>query len=288
MSRIHEALERAEQDRKSVRLSPVTASANGSISTAQEEASHWSSGPTDLERLEQCPCSEWRSASKYTILEETRENEPVTEEFRTLRSRLQQMQAQRSLKKLLVSSALQGEGKSFVASNLAIALAKQRNCRVLLVDGDLRRPQLHTILSSPSAPGLSEYLRGRSDQWAVMQRAPQLKNLYFIPGGEQSDPGGELITNGGLAGLINRCESLFDWIIIDSSPMIPVADAVSMAQFCDGVLLVVRADSTPVEIARKVRGHIREDQWIGAVLNRVSQFDGRLSYYYGTRAHERA
>lgn len=282
MSRIHEALERAEQDHKSVRSSPGAVTGMGATFKSPEERRQWVPSATDLERLEQCPCSEWRGASKHTILEETRENEEVAEEFRTLRSRLQQIQAQRSVKKVLISSALQGEGKSFVASNLAIALAKQRNRRVLLVDGDLRHPQLHTILGSPPAPGLSEYLRGRSDQWAVMQRAPQLKNLYFIPGGEWSDPSAELITNGSLVGLINRCEALFDWIILDSSPMVPVADAVSITQFCDGVLLVVRADSTPVDMARKVRGHIRDEQWLGAVLNRVPPLEGRFSYYYSS------
>lgn len=289
MSRIHEALERAEQDRKSARSSSNAVTSMG-VPFTTEERRHWVAGASDLEQLEHCPCSEWRCVSKHTIFEETHDNEPAAEEFRTLRSRLQQMQAQRPLKKVLISSALQGEGKSFVASNLALVLAKQRNRRVLLVDGDLRRPQLHTILGSPSAPGLNEYLRGRSDQWAVIQRAPQLKNLYFIPGGESSDHGAELITNGSLAGLINGYEALFDWIIIDSSPMMPVADAASMAQFCDGVLLVVRADSTPADIARKVRGHIRDEQWLGAVLNRVPPLEGRFSYYYssiaaqGTRA----
>jgi protein-tyrosine kinase len=286
MSRIHEALERAEQDRKSVRSSSGAVNGMGAPFTPTEERGTWGAAAPDIDQLEQCPCSEWRSASKHTIIEERRENQPVAEEFRTLRSRLQQMQTQRSLKKVLISSAFQGEGKSFVASNLAIVLAKQRNRRVLLVDGDLRRSQLHTILGAPSTPGLSEYLRGRADQWAVIQRAPQLKNLYFIPGGESTDPGAELITNGSLASLINRCEALFDWIIVDSSPMIPVADAASMAQFCDGVLLVVRADSTPADMARKVRSHIRDEQWLGAVLNRVSPAGGRFSYYYSGAAHK--
>ncbi len=251
-----------------------------------DERELWVSGASDVGQLEQCSCPEWRNLSKRTILEEGVENRSVAEGFRTLRSRLQQMQTQRSLKKVLISSALQGEGKSFVASNLAVVLAKQKNRRVLLVDGDLRKSHLHNILGAPFAPGLSEYLRGRSDHWAVMQRAPQLKNLYFIPGGEPAGSGPELITNGSFASLMNRCEGLFDWIIIDSSPMAPVADAASMAQFCDGVLLVVRADSTPADLACKIKSHIRDEQWLGVVLNRVSPGEGQFSYYYSGAAHK--
>src|SRR5262249_26295695 len=109
--------------------------------------------------LSRCTPSDW-SPDKKTMLFFNDEQGPGTEEFRTLRSRLYQMREKKPLKKILVTSSLPQEGKSFVAANLAQALAWQQGRRVLLIDGDLRASRLHLALGSRSTPGLSEYLRG--------------------------------------------------------------------------------------------------------------------------------
>src|SRR4029077_11236757 len=105
-----------------------------------------------------------------------------TEEFRTLRSRLYQMRENQSLRKLLVTSALPKEGKSFVAANLAQVMVRQHGRRALLIDADLRGARLHEALGTASTPGLAEYLLGENDEFGVMQRGP-MEGLFFIPCG---------------------------------------------------------------------------------------------------------
>jgi len=203
------------------------------------------------------------------------------EEFRTLRSRLYQMREKMPLKKLLISSSLPKEGKSFVAANLAQVMVKQHGRRALLIDADLRGPKLHDCLGAPNTPGLSDYLMGQADEFSVMQRGP-MENLFFIPAGTTVTTPAELVANGRLKFLLSRVESLFDWIIIDSPPAVPVSDASLLANFCDGVLLVVRSNVTPFDVARKARSEFRDKQLVGVVLNGMDESGlAYSSYYYG-------
>ena len=175
-----------------------------------------------------------------------------TEEFRTLRSRLYHLREKMPLKKLLVTSALPKEGKSFTSANLAQVMVRQHGRRVLLIDADLRGPRLHLMLGTTPGPGLSDYLQGRNDEFSIMQRGP-MENLFFIPSGTGIEDPAELVGNGRLKMLLQRLEPLFDWIIIDSPPAVPVSDASVLAKACDGVLMVVRSNSTPSDVARKAR-----------------------------------
>jgi capsular exopolysaccharide synthesis family protein len=207
------------------------------------------------------------------------------EEFRTLRSRLYQLRERQVLKKILVTSSLPKEGKSFVAANLAQVLVQQRGRRALLIDADLRAPGLHSALGAKSAPGLSDYLSGTADELAILQRGP-MENLFFVPAGTMAPNPAELVTNGKLRGLLARFEPVFDWIIVDSPPVIPVSDASLMASWCDGVLLVARSNVTPADLARKARLEFAENQLLGVVLNGVevdsSEYYSR--YYYKAAA----
>jgi capsular exopolysaccharide synthesis family protein len=208
------------------------------------------------------------------------EQGPGTEEFRTLRSRLYQMREKQPLKKILVTSSLPKEGKSFVAANLAQALAWQQGRRVLLVDGDLRASRLHLALGSRSTPGLSEYLQGEVDELGAMQRGV-MENLFFIPAGRSAANPGELIANGSLKILLSRMEGLFDWIILDSPPAVPVSDAGLMANACDGVLMVVRSNATPSDMALKARAEFVDRLLLGVVLNGAKSGSAAYGKYYG-------
>ncbi len=188
------------------------------------------------------------------------------EEFRALRSRLYQLQAKAQLKSILVGSALPGEGRTFVAANLALALALQPECRVLLIDADLRNPRLHSALGTVRAPGFSEYLLQEVEEFGIMQKGTP-DNLFFIPAGRPIAGPTELVANGRLKFLMDRVEPLFDWIIVDSPPAVPVSDACLLANYCDGVLMVVRSDSTPFDIVRKARDRFPEESLVGVVLN---------------------
>lgn len=207
---------------------------------------------------------------------------PGAEEFRTLRSSLILMRERQPLRSVLITSALPKEGKTFVAINLASVIAQQGH-QVLLIDLDLRCSELHSVLSSTRAPGMGEFLSGKADLEVILQRGPQ-KGLYFIPAGEPASNANELIGNGRVKWLIENHRSTFDWMIIDSPPILPVADAKLLANLCDGVLMVIQSGNTPQDLAQKAFQEIGHGKVIGAVLNRAEAHSAYKSYYYAYRS----
>jgi capsular exopolysaccharide synthesis family protein len=150
---------------------------------------------------------------------------------------------------------------------------------VLLIDADLRGPRLHMMLGTTNAPGLSDYLQGGNDEFSIMQRGP-MENLFFIPSGQQISDPSELVANGRLKFLLQRVEAMFDWIIIDSPPAVPVSDASVLAKACDGVLMVVRSNATPVDMARRAREEFPDQALVGVVLNGTDSEATPYSRYY--------
>ena len=295
MSRIHEALKKAEEQRAASQgggaellateemattavpdLPPATLGPPTSANGGRPQLDKFSSVDALLER---CAINNWEPDLKTMLFLGTEEKGYGTEQFRTLRSRLNQMRERQPLKKLLVTSALPKEGKTFVAANLAQVVARQPGHRALLIDADLRGPRLHLALGTSSAPGLSDYLSGEADEFSVMQRG-QVENLFFIPSGRGISNPAELVGNGRLQSLLKRVEPLFDWIIIDSPPAVPVSDASLLANSCDGVLMVVRSDATPFDIARKARQEFSEKHLVGVVLNGIEASSTPYSEYY--------
>jgi protein-tyrosine kinase len=295
MSRIHEALKKAEQDRTATQGStaqPVASSATVLEPPLAEAAvatmpAPISSGPIPAfpatngldELLARCPQQEWKPDLSTMLFMNGNDGVPGTEQYRTLRSRLYHLREKMNLKAILVTSSLPQEGKSFTASNLAQVLVRQHGRRVLLIDADLRGPRLHQMLGTTPAPGLSEYLLGQNDEFSIMQRGP-LPDLFFIPSGVHIENPAELVGNGRLKLLLQRVESLFDWIIVDSPPAVPVSDASVLAKACDGVLIVVRANVTPSDVARKARMEFPDQSLIGVVLNGADNHAAPYSRYY--------
>jgi len=305
MSRIHDALKKAEEE-KSAGLPPSGAGASpepgesGSSRSRVPEAGSGGSAATTLggapgapalitlEVLEsRCSKPQWKPNPRTALVFGSQNHAVGMEEFRTLRSRLYLIREKQLLRTLLIISALPLEGKTFVSANLAQVLVRQRERRVLLIDADLRRSQLHSALGAPVTPGLSEYLQGGADELSIVQRGPQ-GNLFFIPAGDAVANPAELIANGRLGNLIQRLTPIFDWIILDSPPAIPVSDASLLAELCDGLLLVIRADATPYDLARKVGEEFRAKRLLGVVLNRATPGSGYSPYYYGAGHPEAA
>jgi capsular exopolysaccharide synthesis family protein len=238
------------------------------------------SSPFSLEALlARCTPLPWSPDEKTMLFFNGDDNARGTEEFRTLRSRLYHVREKMPLKKVLVTSALPKEGKSFTASNLAQVLVRQHGRRVLLVDADLRGPRLHMMLGTTSSPGLADYLQGACDEFSIMQRGP-MENLFFVPSGHEISDPAELVSNGRLKLLLQRVEALFDWIIIDSPPAVPVSDASVLAKACDGVLMVVRSNTTPVDMARRARQEFPDEALVGVVLNGISADAMAYTRYY--------
>ena len=297
MSRIHEALKRAEEQRAASQGGHVPAAQNaeGTVTDPSMAAQQVESAPTGMASqvpsfasqftfdtlLARCPQHDWSPDMKTMLFFNAEEQAYGTEEFRTLRSRLYQMREKQALKKVLVTSALPKEGKSFVAANLAQVMVRQHGRRALLIDADLRGARLHHALGTSATPGLSEYLLGENDEFGVMQRGA-MENLFFIPSGRSVSSPAELVANGRLKILLNRVEPLFDWIIIDSPPAVPVSDAGLLANYCDGVVMVVRSNATPSDVARKARQEFKDKHLIGVVLNGIEAGSSPYNqYYYG-------
>ncbi len=228
-----------------------------------------------------CPQTEWTPDVRTMLFFQEDDSRVGAEQFRTLRSRLYQIREKMPLKRLMVTSALPKEGKSFVAANLAQVMVRQHGRRVLLIDGDLRNPGMHRHLGAPPSPGLADYLLGECDEFAALQRGP-MEGLFFMPAGRIVGSAPELLSNGRLKLFLQRVEPLFDWIIIDTSPVIPVSDATLVAGFCDGVLMVVRSNQTPSDLARRAREEFPDKLLLGVVLNGApSGKHTHSKYYYG-------
>ena len=227
-----------------------------------------------------CPQREWKPQKGMLFLNGSSHHEVGTEEFRTLRSRLYHLREKRPLKTIMIGSALPAEGKSFVSANLAQTLARQHGRRVVVIDCDLRRSRLHESFGTSGEPGVSEYLRGSVDELSILQRGP-MDNLAFIPGGCSISNPAELIGNGRLETLVKRLATVFEWIVIDSPPVVPVSDASLIGRICDGILLVVEAAKTPYDLAQRARHEFRNMPLLGVVLNRVEAGSTYVSYYYG-------
>jgi capsular exopolysaccharide synthesis family protein len=226
----------------------------------------------------QCANPGWRLDLERNVFTDPAAPPAVREQFRTLRSRLYQIRDKQPLRSILVTSSLPGEGKTFVANNLAHALARQQNCRVLLIDADLRRPDLHPGFGAPSSPGLAEYLRGEATEVMIIQRGMP-EYLCFIPGGNKPENPAELLANGRLKPLLQTIGPVFDWVIVDSPPTLPVSDALTLAELCDGVLTVIRAAQTGFDSAQKSCHQLREKNLLGVALNCADDAATYGSYY---------
>jgi len=294
MSRIHEALKKAAQERSS-RLSSGTSTdfvdlTTDVVRTTVPLEDRAAPLPDDLpprgdsslrfeELVKKCAHPKWQLDPRMNVFLGANSNEIDAESFRTLRSRLYQIAGTRQLKSVLVTSSIPEEGKTFVAANLAQCIVRQDRRRVLLIDADLRLSRLHQVLGAPVTPGLTEYLRGEADESAVIQQGEG--NLCFIPGGSPVSNPSELLLGARMKQLLELVSPAFDWLIVDSPPTLPVHDASLLADLCDGVLFVVRAGKTDFELAEKASSEFQEKNLLGVVLNRVEKNESYGGYYYG-------
>ena len=289
MSRIYEALQRADLERKAALGSGVPQDipqfSEPAVAPDAEELPPVKANVV-IENIAQYP---WQpSIASFPTLADRGVG---VEQFRSLRSRVYQARYEAPLKTILVSSGMPSEGKSFVTANLAMSLARNSVNNILLIDADLRRPSLHKLLGAPSSPGLSDYLAGNVELNAIMQRdqgsenpsnASQrsISNLTFIPAGNCDDDSSELVANHRIKELVATLAPCFDWILIDSPPVLAVTDAVELARAADAVLLVARGGKTPYNVAQRAQAAFSKSRILGFVLNDIKDAPRRGYYYY--------
>jgi capsular exopolysaccharide synthesis family protein len=200
------------------------------------------------------------------------------EKFRFLGVRLRQLQQTRPLKKILITSTIPQEGKSMVAANLACTLARRTQQKTLLLDGDLRRPSVARLFGLGKTPGLSEWLQGERSSMTSIYHLEDA-GLWVLPGGNSPRNPLEAMQSGRLAGLMEQLTSWFDWVIIDSPPVLPLADTSVWARMADGVLLVARQGTSEREHLKRGLEAIESSKLLGAILN-CSAKSAQSDYYY--------
>jgi capsular exopolysaccharide synthesis family protein len=207
----------------------------------------------------------------------TQKDSLASEKFRFLAVRLRQVQQNRAVKKLLVTSTIPEEGKSMISANLALSLARKKRQRVLLVEGDLRRPTLYESFGLRSLAGVSEWLKSGSSEVKNLYYFEEA-GLWFLPAGSLPGNPMELMQSGRLAELMEQLAVWFDWIVIDSPPVLPLADTSVWSRLADGILLVAREGTTRKRELQRGLNTLDHSKLLGLVLNSSDSTD-QNNYY---------
>jgi protein-tyrosine kinase len=190
----------------------------------------------------------------------------AAEQYRTLRTRIAHTEGANSLRTVLVTSPQKGEGKSITSANLALTMAQELQRRVVIIEADLRTPALQHLFGLPPGPGLAEYLAGAAELKDIMKFLPD-HNLTVIPGGNAPTNPAELLGSTAMRRMLDQLRTRFDRVILDTPPVLPLADVAVLAPMVDGALLVVRAGVTPKPAIENALRAFDSSRLIGVVLN---------------------
>jgi protein-tyrosine kinase len=203
------------------------------------------------------------------------------EQYRRLAATLHDAQGTSDLRVIMVASALPGEGKTLTASNLALTLSESYRRRVLLIDADLRKPMLQQLFRLNTTSGLIDGLDSPTDVKLILRQVSS--QLWVLPAGRPtSDPMAGL-TSDRMRRVLEEAKQTFDWIIIDTPPLVALADAHLLSSLVDAAVLVVKANSTPHDMVNRAADVIGRNRVIGVVLNQAAEgrHGGYAGYYSG-------
>jgi capsular exopolysaccharide synthesis family protein len=202
----------------------------------------------------------------------------AAEKFRVLGLKLRHLRERRKLKRIVITSSIPEEGKSLVAANLALNQSRSKILNAVLVDGDLRRPTLGKRFGfSRNLPGLSEVLRGERQLAEVVYKL-EGTNLWFVPAGLTPENPIEVMQAGRLLPVLEQLDAFFDWVIIDTPPVLPLADTPLWMKLADGVLLVTREGVCEKKQLERTVEVIDRSTMLGVIVNSCSRDE--LKYYY--------
>lgn len=298
MSKVHEALRRAEAA-GSLQPPPSGAAGGGartgsrglaaagitfpapSSQPAYRSAGISPSGPSMQEVLAMVEEVPFQPLADAHLLDATRPSEAPAEEFRTLRTRLNHMQTLTPIHNLVVTSASPAEGKSFTAVNLALAQAQLADNLTLLADFDFRRPVVHSMFQIDRSPGITDYLMGKAELHQVIKKVAGT-NLYLMPAGEAVLNPLELLNLQEVKFLFDRLPTVFNWVVLDTPPLLFAADANLLSTICHGTLLVVRIGTTTIDSVTRAMQSLCENRVLGIAVNgaRRGELYSKYTYYH--------
>lgn len=219
----------------------------------------------------------------YKLVAHTDSKSPVAEAFRTIRTNIQFSQIDKSLKVIMVSSPTPNEGKTTTIANLGVVMA-QAGYKVLIVDADLRNPSQHKVFKLHNV-GVSNIV---STGMAVEEciKATPVENLFMLPAGPVAPNPSELLGSKAAYDLIVGLKPYYDFILIDTPPILPVTDAVIVSGKADGTILLIDSSTVGVEMAKECKARLEQAHGhiLGVVLNKVeirgSKYGKGYGYYY--------
>ncbi len=213
-----------------------------------------------------------------TILSFYNKESSVGTEFRRLYSNIKNLTTGNKLQTIMVTSAMVGEGKSLTSSLLAITIAELTKLKVALVDFDLRRPKISTYFGIDEGAGVGEVLSGISTL-KIVSRRTTIPNLTIIPSGSLKGQPSDYLDQETVGNIFQELRFYFDFVIVDSPPIIPISDPLLLADYVDGVILVVRTGYTQREVVERASNLLTNSKInvLGIVLN---DFEEVLPYYY--------
>jgi capsular exopolysaccharide synthesis family protein len=296
MSRIYEALRRAESQLLESLRPGSDGKMKGSaadLAAGNDAPRDWisegvpprspvapSPGPSDLSALADVPCKRVEVPIESRLVFCTDPGGPAADRIRYLRMRLRQQAAAGSLRTLLITSPRPRDGKSTIALNLATALAEGGKNTVLLVEGDYYQSTISDTLGLDSPPGLAECVEDDLDPVRALCRIEPL-GWYCMPNGKPNGNPAELLQSEALSGVMQKLRDLFDWIVVDSPPVLPISDTLSLSRHVDASLLVVRAGRTQSADVEEALALLGPRHVLGLVLNGSEDMTRRYGEYYG-------
>ena len=296
MSRVHDALRRAEQagvvnlegeSAVEERQAPAPPPENGTLEHGMP-ATRWPAPcgrglpeaiqPAILDKVQEVP---FQPAPESHLLDLQRSHETPAEEFRTLRTRLNHLQTLQPLHTMVITSPSPAEGKTFTAVNLALAESHLSENLVLLGDFDLRRPLIHNLFQVDRAPGLTDYLMGEVPLSGALRKVAGM-NLYILPAGSPVKNPLELLNTRQCKTLFEELPKVFNWAIFDTPPLLFSADANLLSTMADGTVLVVKIGATTFDNVTRAMQSLCENNVLGIVANgaRASELYSKYTYYY--------
>src|SRR5580704_17889877 len=302
MSRVHDALRRAEQMLDGT-LDPLAEGDGRSLVVKDEAEISEAESPVEIPNpavsskglmrpesggmqidarafLARCKSIPFRPAPEAHLINPDEPHDGASEEFRSLRTRLNHMQAQQDLRVIVCTSASPAEGKTFTACNLALAQA-QLELPVLLADFDLRRPVVHQQFQCERTPGFSDFLLGEKSLEECIRHV-EGTNLYILPAGSAVRNPLELLNMRPVRYTLDSFRKVFNWVILDTPPLLFSADANLLATITDGIILVVRIGSTTYDSVVRAIQKLCENNVLGIVANgaRAGELYSKYTYYY--------
>ncbi len=274
MSRIFDALKQSSTESHTPVI-PVPNLAESPAAAAGEVAA-------DVAGLEGCAEFSIHQAPASRLISLADERSLGAEKLRVLATKLRHQRQRRPFSKVLVTSSVKGEGKSVISANLAITLASQAKQRTLLIDGDFRCPTQHKLLGVSNTPAISDWWQSDKPLSQILRRNKEIP-LWFLAAGRISEQPVEILQSQRLADLIARFTGFFQWIVVDSPPLTPMADSTVWANLMDAVLMVVRQDITPVKVLRTAIDTVERNKLLGVVMNESRYVEQRYynDYYRG-------